>query len=150
MNFIGEISPSSSSGFSWILVATDYFTKWVEAIPTRNSASKVVNNFLLNNMITRLGCPERIVIDNSMCFRSEEFIKFYEKYGITKLVSSLYHPQGNGQEESKNKSLLKVIKRTLDDKKKAWDSKFKLAIWDDRVIVKKAIGVSPFDLLYGI
>ena len=79
MDFIGEISPSSSSGFSWILVAIDYFTKWIEAIPTRNLTSKVVNNFLLSNIITRFECPERIVTDNAMCFRSEEFIKFYKK-----------------------------------------------------------------------
>lgn len=128
MDFIGEISPSSSTGFSWILLATDYFTKWVEAIPTRNLTSKVVNSFLLNNIITRFGCPERIVNDNAMCFRSEEFIKFCDKYGITRSTSSPYHPQGNGQAESTNKSLLKVIKRTLDDNKKAWDSKLQLAI----------------------
>ena len=66
MNFLGEISPSSNSGFSWILVATDYFTKWVEAIPTRNSTRKVVNNFLLNNIITRFGCPKKMVTDNAM------------------------------------------------------------------------------------
>ena len=150
MDFIGEISPKSSTGFSWILVATDYFTKWVEAIPTRNVTSKVVNNFLLNNIASRFGCPERIVTDNAMCFRSDEFIKFYEKYGITRSFSSPYHPQGNGQVESTNKSLLKIIKRTLNDNKKAWDSKLQFAIWADRVTVKKAIGVSPFDLVYGI
>lgn len=44
MDFIGGISPKSSVGYSWILVATDYFTKWLEAIPTRNATSKVVNS----------------------------------------------------------------------------------------------------------
>jgi transposase InsO family protein len=118
MDFIGEISPKSSTGYSWILVATNYFTKWVEAIPTRNATSKVVNNFLLNNIISRFGCPQKIVTENSMCFRSNEFIKFCDKYGITRSSSSPYHPQGNGKVESTNKSLLKVIKRTLDDNKK--------------------------------
>ena len=51
MDFIGEISPKSSASYSWILVATDYFTKWLEAIPTRNATSKVVNSFLLSNVI---------------------------------------------------------------------------------------------------
>jgi len=84
MDFIGEVSPKSSTGYSWILVATDYFTKWVEAIPTRNTTSKVVNNFLLNNIISRFGCPQKIVKDNAMFFRSDEFIKFCDKYGITR------------------------------------------------------------------
>ena len=56
MDFIGEISPKSSIGYSWILVTTDY-TKWVEAIPTRNATSKVVKKFLLSNVISRFGCP---------------------------------------------------------------------------------------------
>lgn len=150
MDFIGEISTKSSTSYSWILVSTDYFTKWVEAIPIRNSTSKVVNNFLQNNIITRFGCPYKIVTNNATCFRSEEFVKFYEKYGITRLISSLYHPRGNGQVGSTNKSMFKFIKRTLDENKKAQDSKLHLAIWANRVIVKKAIGVSPFHLVYGI
>ena len=85
-----------------------------------------------------------------MCFRSEEFIKFCDKFWITRSTSSPYHSQGNRQAKSTNKSLLKVIKSTLDDNKKAWDSKFQLAIWVDRVIVKKAIGIAPFDIVYGI
>ena len=45
MDFTDDISPKPSTSYSWILVATNYFTKWVEAIPTRNATSKVVNNF---------------------------------------------------------------------------------------------------------
>jgi hypothetical protein len=92
MDFIGVISPKSSTGYSWILVATDYFTKWVDVIPTRNGTSKVVNNFLLNNIISRFGCPWKIVTKNAMCFRLEEFIKFYHRNGITRSTSSPYHP----------------------------------------------------------
>ena len=117
---------------------------------TRNATSKVVNNFFLNNIISRFGCPQKIVIDNAMCFRSKEFIKFCDKYGITRSTSFPYHLQGNGQAESTNKSLLKIIKRTLDDNKNAWDSKLQVAIWANRVTVKKAIGVAPFDIVYGI
>ena len=57
IDFMGEIPNKSSGGHSWILVATDYFTNWVEAIFTTNSTSKVVINFILNNIITRFGCP---------------------------------------------------------------------------------------------
>lgn len=69
---------------------------------------------------------------------------------MTRSSSAPYHLQGNGHTESTNKTVLKVIKRTLDDNKKAWDSKLQLAIWADRVTIKKAIGVAPFDLVYGI
>ena len=133
MAFICEISTKSTTGYSWILVATYYITKWVEVILTRKATSEVVNKFLLNNIITRFGCSGKIVTDNSMCFRSEIFIKLSNKYGITRSTSSPYHPQGNGHVESTNKILLKMIKRTLDENKKAWDLKIQLVVWANRI-----------------
>lgn len=131
-------------------MATDYFTKWVEAIPTRKATSKVVIDFLTYNILTRFGCLERIVSDNAMSFIVEEYKNFCNKYGIQISYSSPYHPQGNGQAKSSNKSLMKIIKRILEKNKKAWDSKLRLVVWADRVTIKKAIGCAPFDLVYGI
>lgn len=128
INFICEISNKSSGGHSQILVATNYFTKWVEAIPTKNATSKVMINFILNNIMTKFGCPQKIVTNNAMCFGSKEYNFFCKKYGIIEYTSSPYHPQGNGQEESSNKSIFKIIKRILGENKKAWDSKLPLAL----------------------
>lgn len=140
----------SSGGHSWSLVATDYFRKWVEAIPTKNATSKVVIDFVMSNILTRFGCPERIVSDNEMSFRSEEYTDFYEKHRIQISYSSPYHPQGNGQAESSNKSSMKIIKRSLEKNKKALDSKLRLVVWADKVTVEKEISCSPFNLVYGI
>ena len=85
-----------------------------------------------------------------MCFRFEEYNFFSKKYKIIEYASSPYHPQGNGKVESSNKSILKIIKRILGENKKAWDSRLPLALWADRVTMKKAIGCTPFDLVYGI
>ena len=95
LDFIGEIVNKSNGEHSYILVAIDYFTKWVEAIPTRRATSKVVNDFILNNIITRFGYPRKIVTDNAMCFRSDEFYEFCDKYAMKRSTYSLYHPQGN-------------------------------------------------------
>jgi hypothetical protein len=59
LDFIGEIHPHSSAQHKWILTATDYFTKWVEAIPTRNATDSVVINFLEDNILSRFGCPRK-------------------------------------------------------------------------------------------
>lgn len=96
IDFIGKIPNKSSGGHSYILVATNYFTKWIEAIPTRRATSKVVTDFVMQNILTRFGCPEVIVVDNAMCFRSQEFSDFCQQYGIHISFSSPYHPQGNG------------------------------------------------------
>jgi hypothetical protein len=46
LDFNGEIHPSSSGHHRWILTATDFFTKWIEAIPTKNASHKVIIGFL--------------------------------------------------------------------------------------------------------
>ncbi|XP_059076609.1 uncharacterized protein LOC131875907 [Cryptomeria japonica] len=138
-----------SGGHRWILVSTDYFTKWVEAIPTKQATNKVVIKFILENIITRFGVPARIIFDNGMAFRSKEFNTFYEEYGIKISHSSPYHPQRNGQAESSNKNIIKIIKRVLGQNKRAWDSKMNLSLWEDRITVKKSIGRSPHEPFYG-
>jgi hypothetical protein len=149
LDFIGEIHPASSGQHRWILTATDYFTKWIEAIPTRNASHKVIIGFL-EDIVARFGCPNRIVTDNASTFKAEPLIKFCEQFGITLIHSTPYYPQGNGLAESSNKSLIKIIKRLLEDNKKAWDSKLKFSLWADRVTTKRSLGVSPFQLVYGV
>jgi transposase InsO family protein len=77
-------------------------------------------------------------------------VKFREDYGINLRHSTAYYPQGNGLAESSNTGMVKIIKKLLEDNKRAWDSKLKYAFWVDRVSTKRAIGTSPFQLVYGI
>jgi hypothetical protein len=148
LDFIGEIHPTSRGQHRWILTATDYFTKWIEAIPTRSASHKVIIGFL-EDIIVRFGCPNKIVTDNVASFKVEPLIKFCEQFGIALIHSTPYNPQGNGLAVSSNKSLIKIIKRLLEDNKKAWDSKLKFSLWDDRVRTKISLSISPFQLVYG-
>eukprot|EP00253_Pinus_taeda_P028346 PITA_28346 len=133
----------------WILVATSYFTKWIEAIPARKADHHGVINFLTENIFTRFGCPHKLVTDNATAFRAKEFVDMCNSMGIKLVHSTSYYPQGNGLAESSNKSLIRIIKTLLDDNKKNWDSKLKYALWADRVTIKKSTGNSPFKLVYG-
>ena len=76
MDFIGEINPPSSGKFKWILTAIDYFTKWVEEIPTRKEKDLVVMKFLEQNIFSKFGCLVKIVTDNAQVFNSDKFIDF--------------------------------------------------------------------------
>ena len=69
LDFIGEINPNSFGQHRWILIATDYFTKWIEAIPTRRATDYVIMYFLENNILSSFGCPKRIVTDNVHAFK---------------------------------------------------------------------------------
>ena len=149
MDFIGEINPHSSGHHKWILVSTDYFTKWIEAIPTRKADHNVVMKFLVENIFTRFGCPHKLVTDNASAFRAKELVEMCDSMGINLVHSTSYYPQGNGLVESSNKILIRIIKKMLEDDKKNWDSKLKYALWADRVTIKKSTGNSPFKLVYG-
>jgi hypothetical protein len=94
--FIGEINPTSSSQHKWMLTATDYFTKWVEVVPTRQTTDVVIIEFLICNIMSRFGCPRKIVIDNAKSFTSTKLVKFHSDYNIILSHSTTYYPQGNG------------------------------------------------------
>lgn len=149
LDFIGEINPHSSGQHRWILVATDYFIKWIEVIPTRKANHNMVMKFLTENIFSRFGCPHKLITDNAAAFKAKELVEMCDSMGIKLFHSTSYYPQGNALAESSKKSLIRIIKKLLEDNKKNWDSKLKYALWADRVTIRKSIGNSPFKLVYG-
>jgi hypothetical protein len=88
MDMIGKINPPSSKDHQFTLAITDYFTKWVEAIPMKSVASKDVINFVKEHAIQRFGIPQTITIDGGSVFISEEFRKFATDMCIKLIRSS--------------------------------------------------------------
>jgi hypothetical protein len=70
LDFVGEFKDNSSNGYWWILIATDYFTRWFKSIPTKKATEEVVMNFLEDRIITRFGAPSKITTDNAKDFNS--------------------------------------------------------------------------------
>jgi ribonuclease HI len=64
LDLVGKIHPSSSNGHKFIITATKYFTKWVEAIPLITVTSKQISSFILNYIICHYGIPQTILTDN--------------------------------------------------------------------------------------
>ena len=91
-----------------ILLIIDAHSKWIEAIPTSGSASKVVIEEL-RCLFARFGVPESIVSDNGTCFTSSEFHMFLRQNGVKHLLSAPYHPATNGLAER----AVQVVKRGL-------------------------------------
>jgi len=121
LDFIGEIHPLSSTQHKCILIATNYFTKWIEAIPSRKATDTVIITFLETNILSRFGCPTKLITDNAVAFKSKRMIGFFNKYSLGHSIA--YYPQGNGVVESSNKSLVNIVKKLLEDDKKTWNKK---------------------------
>ena len=92
---MGPVNPPSRE-YIWILVAIDYFTKWVETVPLRKAIRGAVANFIKENIIVRFGVPHRIISDNVIPFVNSDVRKMLEFYQVKHHRSSPYYPQGNG------------------------------------------------------
>jgi hypothetical protein len=149
MDMIGKINPSSSKGHQYILAIMDYFTKWVEAIPMKLVTSKDVINFIKEHVIYRFGIPQTITTDGGLVFISKEFRKFTADVGIKLIRSSPYYAQANGQADASNQSLLKLIKRKIDEHPRRWHKVLSEALWAHRISYHGATKTLTYHLVYG-
>jgi transposase InsO family protein len=112
LDFVGPISPMSHRK-NYILVCTDYVTKWVEAKALFRATEKFVVKFIHEDIFTRFSVPHEIVTNQGTQFTSKMMKELTTKYGIKHCKSSAYHPQANGQVESTNKVLKSMLTKIV-------------------------------------
>jgi hypothetical protein len=146
---IGQINPPSSKGHKFVLLATDYFTKWVEAVPLKKVTSENMVEFVKEHIIYRVGIPQIITTDQGAQFVSLEFKEFAESMGIKLFNSSPYYAQANGQAEASNKIMIKLIQKKIEQKPRRWHSVLSEALWAYRMAPHGGTKTSPYELVYG-
>jgi hypothetical protein len=149
LDFISKIHPRSSKGHRFILVATDYFTKWTEAVPLRNMTHQEVISFVWEHIIYRFGVPQSLTTKQGPSFISHQFREFVESMKIKLMNSSPYYAQANGQAKASNKVLIKIIEKRIEDSPRRWHEKLSKALWAHRTSRHGATKVTPFELVYG-
>ena len=82
----------SSYGYKYILLAVDYVSKWVKAIPSTSCDAKVVLNFIRCNTFSRFGTPRAVISNEGSQFYNKLFASLLAKYGVKPHVSLSYHP----------------------------------------------------------
>jgi transposase InsO family protein len=149
LDFIGEIHPSSSKGHRFVLVATDYFSKWVETVHLRNMTHREGIDFVLQNIIYRFGVPQTLMKDQGASFISHQFKEFAASLRIKLMNSSPYYAQSNGQAEASNKIIISLIKKKTEEKPRRWHEVLTESLWAYRTSEHGTIQVTPFKLVYG-
>ena len=86
IDIIGKISPKSSNGHEYILVAIDYFTKWVEAASYARLIAAKVSKFIISYIICRYGVPHELISNRGVHFRGEVDTLIQEYEGMVSLI----------------------------------------------------------------
>jgi transposase InsO family protein len=150
IDFMGPIAPATRHGRKrYILVATDYATKWAEAMACKNNDAKTVIHFLYENIISRFGCPKELISDRGTHFLNEPIAELTNKFLIKHRKISPYHPRANGQTEKINGILCKILTKTIAGSATNWDDKLWGALWAYRIAYKVTTQFTPFQLVYG-
>ncbi|KAK7502145.1 hypothetical protein BaRGS_00006509 [Batillaria attramentaria] len=139
--------PESPGGFSSIVVAVDYFTKWVEAKPLPSKSAKDTARFLYE-LICRHGCPKIQINDQGREFVNQVSVELHRLIGVKQNITSAYHPQANGLVERNNRTIQSSLLKTLRDEED-WVGALPGVLFAFRTSVQKSTRYTPFFLLYG-
>ena len=108
---IVEPFPKVVGNRKYLLVGTDYFTKWVEVEPLANIRDMDAKRFIWKNIVTRFGVPYVLISNNGLQFDSKMFRRYCGELGITIRYSTPAYLQGNGQAEAVNKVIVNELKK---------------------------------------
>jgi hypothetical protein len=147
INFMGPFK--NSCGYEYILLMVDYVSKWVEAMTCRKASTEESITIIKNVSFSRFGAPRILISDGGTHFTGKNFKKCLSKLGIEHRVSTAYHPQTNGQEETSNRQLKSILNKTIEKGGKDWSKKLDRALWAYQTAFKTPIGMTPYQFVYG-
>ncbi|KFK42631.1 hypothetical protein AALP_AA1G020200 [Arabis alpina] len=148
MDIFGPLPRSKQK--QYVIVVTDYFTKWVEAESFAKIKADNVQDFVWKFVICRHGLPYEIIADNGSQFISKTFEDFCSKWKIRLNKSTPRFPQENGQAEATNKAIISELKKRFDEKKGTWADELDGVLWSLRTTPRQSTKRTPFSLAYGI
>jgi hypothetical protein len=148
VDIMGPIT-QSNDGYSYILVCVDMFTSWVEASVLKNITAEEVCMVLFKILISRHGCPMKLLSDQGKQFESKLFAKFCKQFNITHVMASAYHHQTNGKVERFMRFIENSLALTVNKEQTNWCRLLDNSLFTYRVSISRMLNDSPFYLIYG-
>ncbi|RDY12552.1 Pol polyprotein, partial [Mucuna pruriens] len=139
IDMIRPIKPKASNGHRFILVAIDYFTKWVEVTSKSTVTHNVVVKFIKRDIICQYGLSAHIITDNGTNLNNKMMIELCEQFKIRHHNSTPYHPKMNDAVEAANKNIKKIVQKMVKRIKKTFDKKVRPCVFKEGDMVLKKI-----------
>lgn len=147
MDIVGPVE-RSKAGNRYMLVITDYATKYPEVFPLKSIKAKSVA-FCLVQFFSRVGFPREILTDRGTNFMSTLLKQVYQLLGIRSLRTTPYHPQTDGLTERFNQTLKQILWNFVNYTGRDWDEWLPYLLFAYREVPQASPGFSPFELLFG-
>ena len=143
------VGPLSGANECFLMVLTEYLTKWAEVYPIPNKQATTVFK-CLKKVIGRFGVPETIISDQGREFCNELIDNFCKSFGISRRICTAYHPQSNGLTERFNQTICGCLSKFSDGGKLNWEDDLDLILLGYRSSIQSSTLYSPFELFYGV
>ncbi len=139
----------SKGGYENILVITDHFSRYAQAMPTRNQTARTTARVLYDNFFVHYGFPSVLHSDRGANFESKIIRNLCKITGMKKSRTTPYHPMGNGMVERFNQTLLNMLGTLANDQKSDWKAHVPTLTHAYNAAVHDSTGYSPYYLMFG-
>ncbi|XP_040999461.1 uncharacterized protein LOC121245376 [Juglans microcarpa x Juglans regia] len=141
--------PAARGGAKFVVVAVNYFTKWIETEARASISSRIITKFLWKSVVCRFSVPRSFISDNGRQFDYVHYWEWCVELGIEAKYSLSGHLQANGQAEATNKTFLSTLKKKLGMYKAVWAEELPSVLWAYRTTIQTPTRETPFTLTYG-
>jgi Integrase zinc binding domain/Integrase core domain len=146
MDLMGTL-PESHSGNKYIMVVTDYLTRWPEAVAIPNKEAATVARAFHDHVICRHGAPASLLTDQGGEFKNELLTALAQSIGIKKMTATTKKSSTNGLTERFNRTLCTMLSMYTNTRRNDWDAYIPSCLFAYRTSVQESTQVSPFFLL---
>jgi ribonuclease HI len=148
LDLLGPLPPAQGN-LKYVVVAVEYFSKWIEAKPLATITLAIVQKFFWQNIVCRFGVPKAITVDNRTQFDAETFKTFCNHIGTKIHFTSVRHPESNGLVERANEIIITgIMKSIFNQPRGKWPDELIKVVWNHNTVVSRSTGFTPFKLLF--
>jgi ribonuclease HI len=149
LDLLGPLPPAQGN-LKYVVVAVEYFSKWIEAKPLATITSATVQKFFWQNIVFRFDVSKAITVDNGTQFGVETFKELCDHIGTKIQFASVRHPESNGLVERANGIIMTgIMKLIFNQPRGKWPEELIKVVWSHNTTMSRSIGFTPFKLLFG-